>query len=142
MTTLQFSANRTLGSRLIRAATWSDFSHVEFVLPSGRLLGAAADGGVLIRDPRTDYSRVERYRVDTQAEPIVEAAREQLCKPYDWAGVIGWGLRRDWQEDDAWFCSELVAWAFHAAGHPLLRAERLHRITPRDLLLSPLLRSA
>jgi len=135
---IQFSANQTLGSRIIRAFTWSAFSHVEFVLPDGRLLGARADGGVDIREPHADHTRIETYQVD-HTEAVLNAALTQCGKPYDWPGVFGIGLHRDWQEDDSWFCSELVAWAFKEAGRPLLRAEHLHRITPRDLLLSPYL---
>ncbi len=139
MITVRFSANRTFGSRIIRAATWSEFSHVDFVLPSGSLLGAAAIGGVALREARADCTRVRAFRVDAPAR-VLAAAIDQLGKPYDWAGVVGMGLHRDWQEDDSWFCSELVAWAFQAAGRPLLRADHLHRITPRDLLLSPMLK--
>lgn len=43
-------------------------------------------------------------------------------------------LRRRWQDNDAWFCSELVAWAFEAGGRSLFR-EHAWRITPRDLYL-------
>ena len=137
MITLQFSTTKGIGSQVIRWATWSPFSHVDLVLEDGRLLGATARHGVIIRDPEptTDCARFQ-----VNAPPaILAAARSQIGRPYDWPGIFGWGLRRNWQEDDSWFCSELIAWAFQEAGFPLLRAEHAYRITPRDLLISPLL---
>lgn len=142
MVTLQFSSTSHPASRLICWGTWSRHSHVDFVLPDGTLLGAVP-GGVAIRPPEPERIRVERYtvqiHVDTLGDPVM-AALGQLGKPYDWRGALGLALRRDWQEDDAWFCSELVAWAFECAGTPLLKAPQAWRLTPRDLLLSPLLR--
>lgn len=137
MITLQFSTKTSLSSRLIRWATWSAFSHVDLVLPDGRLLGATARRGVSIRNPEP-VARLVRFTIDAPSA-VIDVASTQLGRPYDWSGILGWGLRRDWQEDDSWFCSELIAWAFDAAGCPLLRARNSWRITPRDLLLSPLL---
>ena len=42
-----FSKRRHVGSWLIRTVTWSEWSHVELVLPNGQLLGAAAPQGVV-----------------------------------------------------------------------------------------------
>ena len=46
---LRFITEEDFSSRLIRWFTWSDWSHVDFVLRDGRFLGARLDGGVLIR---------------------------------------------------------------------------------------------
>lgn len=142
MLVLRFIGGRGLASQLIQLATWSWVSHVDFELPDGRVLGAVPGKGVCIRDIEIDDHRVERYGVKVPfglyGHPLDWAAG-QIGKPYDWAGILGYGLRRNWQEKDAWFCSELVAWAFQGAGHPILRAKDVWRITPRDLLLSPYL---
>jgi hypothetical protein len=59
-------------------------------------------------------------------------------KPYDLTALFGLLMRRDWQEEDRWFCSELVGWAFAQGGSPLFRADALHRITPQNLwMLAP-----
>lgn len=141
---LRFSGGLGLMGRVVQAATWSWASHVDIELDGGRwLLGAVPGRGVCVRDPRDEApSRVERYRVpmfDHQAAQVTAHAKMQVGTPYDWAGVLGWGLHRNWQDGRAWFCSELVAWAFAQAGVPLLRAADASRISPRDLLLSPLL---
>lgn len=136
---LQFSTQRTLGSWLIRKFTWSDYSHVDIVLPDGRLLGAMSDG-VAIREPYP-CDRVARYKLDI---PMISHdlakifAEDQLGKDYDWPAIFGMIIRNNWQQPDRWFCSELVAWAFQQAGSPLIN-DQGHRITPRDLLLSPFL---
>lgn len=46
MIKLLFSRRNHPGSWLIRAVSWSEWSHVEIILPDGRLLGAAAPHGV------------------------------------------------------------------------------------------------
>jgi hypothetical protein len=139
MITLQFSTTSSWSSQLIRWATWSPYSHVDLVLPGGWLFGATAAQGVSIRPPVVERG-LRRFEVDAPAS-VLEAGLSQRGRPYDWRGIFGWGLRRNWQDQDAWFCSEFIAWCFEQAGCPLLRAQDLWRITPRDLLLSPLLKT-
>ena len=139
MITLQFSTTRHISSYMIRAFTWSWASHVDFVLPDGKLLGAlATHNGVKVHSP-FEYSRSEQYIIDAP-DSVIDFAMTQVDKPYDWAGILGIVTRnRNWEDDNKWFCSELVAWSFKQAGCPLLN-ENSYRITPRDLLISPLLK--
>lgn len=136
MITLRFSGGLGIAGRVIQAATWSWCSHVDFVLPDGRLLGAVPGQGVCIRAPEADADRVELYQADVP-DWAVAYAKSQLGRPYDWGGILGWALHRDWQCMDRWFCSELVAWSCQSASTPLLRTDAAWRVTPRDLLLSP-----
>lgn len=138
MITLRFSGGLGMAGSVIQITTWSWCSHVDFVLDDGRLLGAVPGRGVCIREQEVDAGRVELYQADVP-DFAVAYATSQIGQPYDWAGVVGWALRRQWQETDSWFCSELVAWACQSVGAPLLRAKDAWRITPRDLLMSPLL---
>src|SRR4051794_17860996 len=96
MITLQFSTQPGIGSSLIRALTWSNFSHVDFVLPDGSLLGARQDGGVQVR-PRNyaKFTAAISYMVDAP-DKVLDAARSQIGKPYDWRGILNFGLHRDW----------------------------------------------
>ena len=141
MITIQFSTTRHWTSKAIQTFTWSWASHVDFVLPNGKLFGALATqdgGGVRLHDAQ-DYTRIERFQVDAPSS-IIDIAMTQAGKPYDWAGIFGLVFRnRNWESDDKWFCSELVAWSFKQGGYPLLN-ENSYRITPRDLLISPLLK--
>lgn len=138
MITLQFATSKGFGSAAIRAFTWSQFSHVDFVLPDGTLLGARSDGGVLIRQPNYEsFTAVNRFYVDAP-DSVLSFAHQQIGKPYDWRGILNFGLHRNWRETDCWFCSELVEWCFEQAKSPLLStATDVRRYTPRDLTLSP-----
>lgn len=141
MITLEFSRQDWMPiSWIIRAGTWSPWSHVDLVMPDGSLLGARAGDGVQVRS-KSPASHAQRYSVDVShavAYAVIKKAESQVGKPYDWTGIAGFIVRRNWQKDDAWFCSELVAWAFAEAGRPLVNAEH-HHISPRDLTLSPFL---
>ncbi|WP_313279811.1 hypothetical protein [Stutzerimonas balearica] len=136
-----FTRRRHLGSLAIRLGTWSTWSHVDLVddrpeVPE--LIGAVAPSGV-VRTPMAERLRlassaalVEFSVRDRNA--VLDAAASQVGRPYDWLGVAGIALRgRDWQEDDCWFCSELVAWSFSAAGEPLFRADLVSRVVPHHL---------
>ena len=133
-----FSKRRHVGSWLIRTVTWSEWSHVELVLPNGQLLGAAAPHGVVVDklDKRLSIaSQVIEMDVSrwVNASAVEAWANEQVGKPYDWAGCVGIGIHRDLQDDKKWFCSEFVVAALCAGGFEPYRLETLHRITPQDL---------
>lgn len=138
---LLFSANCDPISALIRAATWSRWSHVS-VVDGNSVIEAVAFHGVQ-RVPlmeainrSKDWALVALPCVDPAA--VIAAAASQIGKPYDYTAILGLGLHRDWQEEDSWFCAELVAWSFNALGQPLFRSECMHRITPPHLwMLAP-----
>lgn len=131
-----FSRNHTPGSILLRGFLWSPWSHCALV-DGDTVIEAAAFHGVRerpLRDFMADATKAAMLELPGDAGAIIAAARSQIGKPYDWQGVAGIGFRRRWQDDDAWFCSELVAWAFEVGGHPLFRSKPW-RVTPRDLYL-------
>ena len=128
------------GIRRFEYGFWA--THCEALMPDGTLLGAHAEGGVKAR-PR-DYDKSEFTRelyVSIPATPAQTDAfhsflRAQVDKPYDFLAIAGLALQRDWQNEDAWFCSELQAAALCRCGvfPPHLATEFSH-VTPRDVLL-------
>lgn len=123
------------------------YSHVDLVLPDGSLLGARSDKvvfegirfnpGVQIRPP--EYARwikrtVMTLRVASSvADLFYEAAKGELCKPYDTTAIWGFAAGRNWREDDSWFCSELAAYCLEKSGAlPCLLAP-VNKITPGTL---------
>lgn len=136
---LLFTRRHHLGSAGIRIVTWSAYSHVDVIMDDGKLIGAIAGKGVI------ESSYEERIKaaskaviMDLPVKEINEAMaflRRQLGKPYDWSGVLGIGLHRDWQEDDKWSCAELAAAAAAEAGQRPFDVEFHHRITPQSLLM-------
>jgi uncharacterized protein YycO len=130
-----FCRRHNAGSFLLRTALWSSWSHCGIVTPHMTVIEAAAFHGVVERPYAQFIAGVSRYSVKTIALPddarAIAFARAQVGKPYDWAGVIGLGLRREWDEPDAWFCSELIE-ASAVAGRRPRFVHQAKRVTPRD----------
>lgn len=136
MVTILFSKRVHPGSWLIRMATWSEWSHVELVLPDGRLLGAAAPHGVqydTMENRLRIASEVALMQLPGNEEAVLAWATQQIGRPYDWLGVAGLGFHRNWEEDDAWFCSEFVGRALKEGGYEPYRADVLRRLVPQHL---------
>lgn len=132
-----FTRRRHPGSLLLRAFLWSAWSHCALI-DGEHIIEAAATGGVKFRPlaelqaESSHWTIVDIPAADPSA--VLQAALAQVGRGYDWLGVLGIGFRRRWQDDDRWFCSELIAYAFEVAGSPLFRGTPW-RITPRDLFL-------
>ncbi len=62
---------------------------------------------------------------------MVEIARSKLGKPYDFTGILGVGVNRDWQEPDSWFCSEDVSDTLKRSGLVLKGLENVHNVFPQ-----------
>lgn len=136
-----FCTSKLPGAVLIRAVTWSQWSHVALV-----------DGDEVIEAiwPAVRVAPLAEVIAKHSAHVIIDlpchapadvinAARSQVGKPYDLTALFGLLMHRDWQENDSWFCSELVAWAFAAAGQPIFRQDASSRITPQHLwMLAPI----
>lgn len=143
MIRLRFVNGLSIISAGIRAAEYGFWcSHVEAVMRDGTLLGAHAAGGVMERPRDYDTGEFSREQfVDLRSSPEMEDTfeaflRAQVGRPYDFSAILAFVARRDWQEPDSWFCSELQAAALVTCGwlSGKLGTEANH-ITPRDLLL-------
>jgi uncharacterized protein YycO len=130
----------------IRACSWSRWSHVGLI-DGDSVVEAVALKGVVrtplaqrqAEDPRWAISHLPCR----DPSVVIAEAVLQIGKPYDYTAVLGLGLHRVWKDDDSWFCSELVAYAFDRAGSPLFRADSLRRVTPQDLwMLQPAMEPA
>lgn len=140
MIKLRFITENNLPSALIRYYSFSSWSHVDFVWPTGAYLGARLKGGVQIRPAnyvtpaKQAFFGIELGR--EKEREILGIAMAQIGKPYNWRGITGFALNEDWQGGKSWFCSQLVAHCFAAAGEPLLRVSHTDRVTPADLTMS------
>lgn len=126
----------------IRLATQSVWSHVELGLPQHQQSwGSVRAHGVASFDLSGRIQSAEKVmQVTIPATPFQEyTAKEfvyhQLGKPYDIWGALGVGLGRNWQDDHAWFCSELMAAALLKAEYPKAKRAFGHswRVTPGNL---------
>jgi uncharacterized protein YycO len=132
-----FSRRHHIGSLALRTFLWSAWSHCG-IIAGDEVIEAVMGKGVIITPLAEFQKQASKWTIIKipAADPaaVIEWARNQKGKHYDTSGVLGIALRRAWQDDDAWFCSELVAAAFHYAGTALFRTDAW-RITPRDLYI-------
>lgn len=147
MIRLRFAAHPgpfTVAVQLAQYGFWP--SHCEAVLSNGYRLGSwFLKDGVSIQAANYDAGGFDREMFvnltasDTQGTTFYQFLREQCGKPYDWRAIISFYSKRsgrDWQADDSWFCSELIAAGLAACGlFPQHLAVKFSRITPRDLML-------
>lgn len=137
-----FIRKRDLFSKLVCFLTWSPFSHVEILINENECIGAVFDKGVRKYRLERVLRKAEYWEIHKveASEKVIECAKAQLGKKYDVLGLFGFIFRnRRWQRDDKWFCSEFVAFCFEKAGYSLFKA-RPYKVSPRDLLYSPLLK--
>lgn len=142
---IAFYHGTSLLSRIIRFRSWSTYSHVSYVRSDGMEVEALGRNGVTDWHPIGDLHKpgteIEVYQVlgetAEQRTAVEEFLRRQIGKKYDWLGLFGFITRRDFaQNQDKWFCSELVFAAYEEARRPLLKRIPAWRVMPRDLVLS------
>jgi hypothetical protein len=121
MIRLQFVCGRGIGSRAISWFSSGHLSHVDVLMPDGRLLGARTNGGVLIRP--YDYEKVITriiFEIKTfsleQEDKFYAFLDAQIGKSYDYLAILAFAVNRNWRDLDAWICSELVAAALEECG--------------------------
>lgn len=137
--TVVFTRRRNLVSAALRVWMYSRFSHCAILDPETKTVIEAV-GKIGVRERPLEEmigesSHHEMVRISCRSpEGVIAAARGQIGKPYDWKGVLGFWFRRNWQDDRAFLCSELVAWSLQAAGEPVFRREAW-RISPETLYL-------
>jgi uncharacterized protein YycO len=129
-----FCTSNKIGARLIRAVTWSDWSHV-CVIDGGEVIEAVYPcvKATPLAEVLASHSSFAIVEIPCDEAAAIRFLRGQIGKDYDTEGMIGIGIHRNWQEDDAWWCSELVAAAIAAGGVVLFRDGCMHRVTPQDL---------
>ena len=137
---LLYTRSHHLSSAAIRLATWGDFSHVAQIDGPKVIESVFRDG---VREDSLDnaIARASRWAIveyrHRNPAAMIAAARSQIGKPYDLTGALGLGVHRDWQQDDAWWCSELIPWAAAQAGEAWFMPQAAHRITPQHLWMRP-----
>ena len=129
-----FCANNKITSWLIRMFTWSRYSHVVFVEDDETIIDSTfMHCGVqrrLLADVYSEYTTIEVIDIPLPDEKAaLDFARAQLGKPYDKTAILGFVFRRNWADDDSWFCNELIEAIAEAGGRTRFRAA-LSRITP------------
>jgi uncharacterized protein YycO len=130
------STTKTAISNAIKLATGSSVSHAFLYLGDGKIAESIGDGVVVrpLAAARAEYSLILGFRhprmTPALADKVIRYAAEREGLRYDMRGVVGAKLPGLGDDPNSWYCSELVAAAFQAAGLPL--APTRH-ISPDDL---------
>lgn len=139
-----FTAGMGITGAITRWYQFDDVGHVAMELPDGTILDATPSLGVahhnVLCGPVT-----ARFFVDCPLDTEKAATAwmlSQVGKPYDWRALAGLAFRRDWRNDAAWYCADLILRGYEVAGFPLLRMEHYNRVSPRDIRMSPCLHPA
>lgn len=129
-------------SSLIRWQTRGKYSHAALLIGENEIIEAWQGDGVRMKKI-TDWSNVDIFDVPSatpqQWQDAIDFACKQRGKGYDYLGVVRFLTRRDRDNPERWFCSELVFASFLAAGVPLLARIKAHEVSPGLLSNSPLL---
>ena len=147
--TIQLSTEADFVSASIRYLTDCDYSHVDFVMPSGvklpdgtitaggELLGARGDGVKCRPANYAKFTRVQRYYFPGAPNSIYTFAVTQIGKPYNFVAIANFLIqKRNWREDNTLYCAEYVEYSCEHENYPLIRISDLDTVTPRDLTLS------
>lgn len=136
---LLFVTAPDLGSRLIRAADGGNASHVGVQLSDGSVIDSTWTHGGVRAWSEADFWAAHKGRRLVDAVSLVVPRehqadaflRDQVGRPYDKTGLLGFVVWHDFSEPDAWYCSELAAQAAIVGGRTL--ADRPRRIGVRLL---------
>ena len=118
--------------RLISYWTSSPYVHVEMIIENKWISSSSDSNGVRIRELRPlkndwDYVVVEVQK--NYKENVLTFIKSQENKKYDWAGIIWnqvFNIRRG-QNQNKWFCSELVAEILRRFGNSKIKKDMLPR---------------
>lgn len=115
-----FGRSNTIGSLLIRLATWSRWSHCGVIIGDDVIHAIPVKG--VIREPLSEFKKRYKFELCEMRGDASLAVKFIGCK-YDWGGVFGhwFGI---WNDAEKWFCSELVAYC-----SKLFRRDRVNRVT-------------
>jgi len=138
MITIFFALNHTIESKLIRFSTNSDYSHCGFVdKTKNTVIDSTIEYGVSeypISKIILKYDKIVFVDLTCISYTAINYARQQLGKKFDWTAIIGINMfRRNWHEEDRWFCSELITWACNRAFVNFVTKNNVLRVTPNDV---------
>lgn len=140
--TVGYVTSGELTSRLIEWRSAGGPSHATTLVAPGWVIDARLQGGVQRRPiAYLAGAKVRWLRVpatESQVQATIKALESQIGKPYDWRDIVGFAIpqafTRDWNDERAWICSELQAWAEEKGGI-VKTSMSASRIAPNDVML-------
>lgn len=130
-----FGRGNAVISDIILFISRSDWSHVAYIDEvSGYIIEAAGGIGVIASTYDNFKSRYPRHLIAEIPVRDAKLFRDTMISligaDYDFRAILGILLRKDWNDNNKWMCSEAIA---HASG--LFRKNKLHRVTQEAIYL-------
>lgn len=148
MIKINFASQNNFLSTIIKMVTFSNYSHVELQI-NDICYGVNLNKGVHERTEQeffSCYDTVEtfsiKYMTDRKEAIIKEFMDNAVGAKYDYKSMMLLGLthRKFSEDNDKWFCSEIIYTAFRKAKLSLINFYmKPERVTPGDLHKSNLL---
>ena len=115
--TVVFASNNQPASIIIKLFTLSHWSHVAILDDDGFIYDSTLLSGVRrihFDEWKTHYSNLDFtvFPVKDRSK-VFEWLQTQVGNKYDALGILSFVLRKNYEDKDKWFCSEIVA---HALG--------------------------
>jgi len=141
------SVNKIFGW-FIRLFTKGNYAHVAMMIDDYNTIIEAVSPKV--QQTLNYWEKYHIYRVDCseyQIDMAINYARKQIGEWYDWRAVIylAWlyitfqrSKINDWNNENRWFCSELICTSFREAGIVLVPQKADANVTPQDISESKL----
>lgn len=124
----------------IELCTLSRWSHCYARLDNGLVIDSTLEHGVSMRRRKGNHSRWhEEIRLSGKGwnfrtrTKLYDLLCDELDAPYDTDWIVSLPFGRDWQDDDAWVCSELIAAKLLLLGMYQPDDFKLRRVTPGKL---------
>jgi hypothetical protein len=142
---LAYSNSHTILSPIIRAIEDSEYSHIAIFITPGEptddsmlIESTISRNGVNISTLRAFKERSSGWKITRlhfqidDFDKLRYFALLEEGKKYDLTGVIGLGFKRDWQENDRWWCTELVAYILLSLGFKVTESNNVHKIGTKN----------
>lgn len=128
-------------SPIIRAVTWSKYSHMTIIIDDETVLHSDFHGVRLEKikalQERSKNWMIAEYKCE-RPQDLINACMTQIGKPYDYGALIGILIRKiELQDDSKWVCSELPEYGAWMSGQQFFHTEFNNRITPQHWLMLP-----
>ncbi len=142
---IQLCTEAAISSALIRWGTHSPYSHCDFVMPDGRLLGSRfglsrpPDGVAIRPKDYTQFSATKVISFPVDEAHVLPIAEAYIGTKYDWLDDAGYVIPALWKHlaPNRINCSGLVSHCLAEAGFRLYECPH-YAITPRDIDIHPL----
>ena len=122
-------------SKIIRLFDKGVYSHVAIAISDTMILEAQYfTRSRIVENYHIDYDIVSIDRVGGNEERIISLANSLVGKWYDYRQVIGYVLKKPWNNPNNMICSELVAVLLYELGvNNTMDLEEFSMMTPNEL---------